>query len=598
MTRQLFRLFVLFACLASATPRALANPAPASRRIAVLVGANAAPAGRRELRYALDDTRRMADTLTRVGRFAASDVHVLLEPSAEAFFGLLDELAAQVDASSDTLLVFYYSGHSDGQALYPKAQTVRLVDLRERLARIRARVTVGILDTCRGGSWTQAKDLSLGPPLPAADVAALTSEGTVLVAASSGFENAHEAEAVRGSFFTHHLTAGLLGAADRSEDGNITVQEAFEYARERTVRDSARYAPVLQHPSFEIDLRGRQDVVLTQISAGGSALELVQAAGPLEVIHLASGTSVAELPSGARRARLALPHGRYLIRRVTSARIYSDEVEVPAGGVMIVAESQLKPSDDAALAMKGDDGPASPMSQASSLPAHWFALSLAAGVATGPASRPARYNADPQRSMSLERKLDFDGYFTYAFTDRFTWSMPLPAFSYRFGEPGHFELMPRLGLVGLGYISSEGLFAATDGGVSARLWTDPSQSLIAGVSAVGNFAIRTADDQSGSRLRAWSLSGQLGYGWTIHNVVSLHLGVGFVHGITLEQSQSNVTRNVLQLGSVLMLGYRSLPLVQVHLSTKFSLDAHASWAFITETGAFSDRYLAGFTWEF
>jgi hypothetical protein len=597
MNRLILRLLIVFTSLAS-NPHAFASPAPVTRRIAVLVGANAAPAGRHELRYALDDTRRMADTLLRVGHFAASDVHVLLEPSAQALFDLLDQLAVQVDASSDTLLVFYYSGHSDGQALYPKAETVRLADLRDRLSRIRARVRVGILDTCRGGSWTQTKDLSVGPPLPEADIAALTSEGTVLVAASSGFENAHEAEAMHGSFFTHHLTAGLLGAADRSGDGNITVQEAFEYARERTVRDSARYAPVLQHPSFEIDLRGRQDVVLTQISANGSALELVQTAGPLEVIHLASGTTVAELPSGVRRARLALPQGRYLIRRVTPGQIYSTEVEVPAGGATVVAESQLQPSADTALAMKGGDDQPAPMSQASSLPAGWFELSLAIGAATGPATRPVGYNADAQSVNSLERSVALAGHVTYAFTDRFTWSIPLPAFSYRFGEPGHFEVMPRLGLVGAGYSSSTGLLANTDAGVSARLGTGLSQSVIAGFAGWYNFSIRTADDQSSSRARAWGFTGEAGYGWTIHNAVSFYFGVGLQHAIVIEQNAPNLVQNALRFGSVLMLGYRSLPLVQVHLSPKFSLDAHASWAIVMETGGFSDRYLGGFTWEF
>jgi hypothetical protein len=598
MNRLLLSLLIVVASLASATPHAFATPEPATRRIAVLVGANAAPAGRRELRYALDDTRRMADTLLRVGHFAPSDVHMLLEPSAQALFELLDQLAARVDASSDTLLVFYYSGHSDGQALYPKAETVRLADLRERLSRIRARVTVGILDTCRGGSWTQAKDLSVGPPLPEADIAALSSEGTVLVAASSGFENAHEAEALHGSFFTHHLTAGLLGAADRSADGNITVQEAFEYARERTVRDSARYAPVLQHPSFEIDLRGRQDVVLTQISTSGSALELVQTAGPLEVIHLASGASVVELPSGARRTRLALPQGHYLIRRVTPAQIYSGEVDVPAGGVVVVAESQLQPSADTALAMKGDDEQPASMSQASSLPAGWFALSLAVGAATAPASRTAGYGSDARTKSSLERSVDFNGYITYAFTDRFTWSIPLPAFSYRFGEPGHFEVMPRMGLVAAGYSSTDGLLASTDAGISARLWTSASQSVIAGVSGWGDFAIRTADDQLPSRARSWGFTAAAGYGLTIHNAVSVYLGVGFLHRIQNEQAEPNLVRNVLQFGSVLMLGYRTLPLLQFHLSPKFSLDAHASWAVVLDTGAVSDRYLAGFTWEF
>jgi hypothetical protein len=54
----------------------------------------------------------------------------------------------------------------------------------------------------------------------------------------------------------------------------------------------------------------------------------------------------------------------------------------------------------------------------------------------------------------------------------------------------------------------------------------------------------------------------------------------------------------LQFGSVLMLGYRSLPLVQVHLTRQFSLDAYAIWAVVLESGDLSDSYLAGFTWNF
>src|SRR2546426_1082326 len=80
---------------------------------------------------------------------------------------------------------------------------------RPRITALGARLKLGILDTCRGGSWTQAKGLSLGPPLEAIDLVPLTSEGTALLSSSSGFENAHEADAVKGSFFTHHLVGGL-----------------------------------------------------------------------------------------------------------------------------------------------------------------------------------------------------------------------------------------------------------------------------------------------------------------------------------------------------------------------------------------------------
>ena len=253
----------------------------------------------------------MADVLQRVGRFAPGDVHLLLDPRPAEISQALDSIA-QTARGEETLLVFYYSGHSDGQSVFPHGEAMPLVDLRNRIDHIGARVRVGILDTCRGGSWTQAKGLSVGPPLDPVDLMTLSSEGTALVSSSSGFENAHEADAVQGSFFTHYLAAGLLGAADRSGDGTITLQEAFDYARMLTVRDSARLAPTPQHPSFELSLRGRQDVVLAQLASTASALDVDQTQGPLRhrmrecsqhPILSASGFLKSGLLSSARRSR-------------------------------------------------------------------------------------------------------------------------------------------------------------------------------------------------------------------------------------------------------------------------------------------------------
>src|SRR4029077_15526031 len=129
---------------------------------------------------------------------------------------LVQATADVAAAQGEALFVFYYSGHSDGQSLFPHGDAVPVGTLRDALEHVGARVRVGVLDTCRGGSWTQAKGLTVGPPLEAGDIMTLTTEGTALVASSSGLENAHEAQAIGGSFFTHHLAAGLLGAADRS----------------------------------------------------------------------------------------------------------------------------------------------------------------------------------------------------------------------------------------------------------------------------------------------------------------------------------------------------------------------------------------------
>ncbi len=57
-------------------------------------------------------------------------------------------------------------------------------------------------------------------------------------------------------------------------------------------------------------------------------------------------------------------------------------------------------------------------------------------------------------------------------------------------------------------------------------------------------------------------------------------------------------RGVIVLGSVQALGYRPLPLVQVQLTRRFSLDAYASWAVGLRSGDVQDRYLGGATFAY
>jgi len=340
--------------LLTASPASAAPPA--TRRIAVIVGANDPPPGRPALRFAHDDASSLADTLQRVGGFAPADVHVMLDPHPQELVSMFEGVAhTAASAGGDVLFLFYYSGHSDGQSLFPHGEAMPLSDLRARVERLGARIRVGILDTCRGGSWTQSKGLSVGPPLRMEDLLNVDTEGTALVSSSSGLENAHEAADVHGSFFTHYLTAGLAGAADRAGDGNVTLEEAFDYAKERTVRESARLASTPQHPSFDLALRGRQDIVLTVLSSSTSALEVTGSKAPLEIIHLPSGVTVADSQGGST-LRLAVPPGRYLVRSVVDGHVFAKEIEVHAGETATLAEGQLEATGSEQLAMKGPDG--------------------------------------------------------------------------------------------------------------------------------------------------------------------------------------------------------------------------------------------------
>lgn len=105
---------------------------------------------------------------------------------AEIAFGVRSALFERGSLSKPRL--FYYSGHADTGALYPNGKPLPLAALRERLDDPRATVRVGIIDACRGGGWTRAKGLTSEPPFEVGLPLALSSEGSVLLASSSGVD--------------------------------------------------------------------------------------------------------------------------------------------------------------------------------------------------------------------------------------------------------------------------------------------------------------------------------------------------------------------------------------------------------------------------
>ena len=586
---------ILMLLLAMAHPTS-AEPPRAMRRIAVIVGANDPAPGRQALRYAHTDAQLMADVLERVGRFAKADIQVLLEPHPGDIQSALDRAARDVQTSGgDALLFFYYSGHSDGQQVFPHGEALALSELRAAIARSTARVRVAVLDTCRGGSWTRTKGLSVGPPLDPFDLSNITTEGTALLSSSSGLENAHETAAMKGSFFTHHVAAGLLGAADKSGDGNVTLQEVFDYAKERTVRDSARMAATTQHPSFDMQLRGRQDIVLGHIAASPSAL-VIQQSNALEVIHLASGVTVAETPAGRSQLRLALVPGRYVVRRVADGRVYSKEVDVPAGATVSLAEEQLQITGNEKLALKSG-APIVLADSVRSLPgARRMELRLGLGVSTGTPNSFGSTLSDigAESRSTLERSLTGAFSFAYGITDRLSWFIPVPAFAYRIGTEGSFEVIPRAGLTSIGY--SDGVFGRLDTGLATRTWIGPMFSIVSNTSGSWGFGLEKQD-----RL---DLDVSLGFMANVGERVTLGLGVG-IHGTPrFRESRAatglpdGLTANGLVFGAVQSLGYRPLPLIQVHATRKLSFDGYVSFALDLRGGDLRDRYMLGLTWQF
>jgi len=298
-----------------------AGPAAAEiRRFALVAGERDGGGGTVLLRYAERDARRMHEILTRVGGVRPEDARLLLSAGAGAFRRALEELSAAAGAARErgerTLLLVYYSGHAKDGALRLGGGRLPMDEVRAALERAPADVRIGLFDSCRSGAIARAKGAR---PAPAFDVR--TGEdagptGLVLIASSAADEDSQESDAIGASWFTHHLASGLLGGADASGDGRVTLAEAYAYAYARTVGSTASSAGGVQHPVFLYDLGGTGDVVLADLAPLSGGLAFAASAEGVYVVLDRAGRAVAEVAkaAGAER-RVALPAGRYQVKK-------------------------------------------------------------------------------------------------------------------------------------------------------------------------------------------------------------------------------------------------------------------------------------------
>jgi hypothetical protein len=413
-------------------------------------------------------------------------------------------------------------------------------------------VRIGVVDACRGGGWTGAKGVSPAEPFEIS----LASEGTAYLAASSGAEDAHELEALGGSIFTHHWTAGLRGAADADRDGLVTLGESFDWAQMHTVRDSALLAGQPQHPSFHLDVYGRGDLVLSDLRGSRSAVTLRWGPGDIELFALDTGVHVADLE--VQPALLVLAPGRYAARRTTERGIEAAEFTVEAG-----VQESVEPEDFVALgsaglvAHKGDE--LAPIHQM--LPYRGrFMNQLAFGSWVG-----------PEGDGTLGRNMLFLGALQVGLTDRLALSFPVPGLGLSLGKPRSYEALLFGGYYkgGLGMLSPDGgpsqfgLYGYLGGGFDQRRvfservsaltssWAGAPTTLVASGPVTGHVSFGT------------------GFGLELHVAprVTLRPSVG------AEMLFEGSGRIVPTVGSSLRRGVRELPLIQIDLSDTLALEA-------------------------
>ncbi len=344
---QLAALFILTLYVGSAAAEPLGD-----NRFVVVVGANVGTTNDDPLRYAESDAERFRDLLVELGGVPPERAFLLLGGKPEGLWRVLSEVRGRVAELSrmgkSSTLIFYFSGHGDGEALHLPAGLIPISDLRRELANVPARLQIRMLDACRTGG--RLKGITRGPSVQVA-LGPEGPHGTVELRASSEGEAAQESEELEGAIFTHFLISGLRGAADADTDGGVTLNELYSYAFRRTLLRSGT-AQVLQHPEFAADLSGAGEVVLSRPKLASATLDVPANAGRYLIFSMPSSRVVGEL-SGIGASRLAVPQSRLLVVRRNGEDTRVAELDLTMGGSRTLGEKDFRPVAREQLVTRG-----------------------------------------------------------------------------------------------------------------------------------------------------------------------------------------------------------------------------------------------------
>lgn len=311
------------------------------RRFALVVAANDGGGERQRLRYAQTDAEAFSDVLSALGGVEAQDRLLLVQPDAEALdrgFAEIDRAIQAVRADTERVeVILYYSGHSDENGLLIGDQRVPYAALKAKLEQVQADVRIAVLDSCASGAMTRMKGGTRRPPFLVDQTTQV--RGYAVLASSTESEAAQESDRVGASFFTHALITGLRGAADVSKDGRVTLNEAYQFAFAETLARTSKTLQGPQHPTYDIQLVGSGDLVITDLRSTAAALFLGEGIEGRLWVRDQRGRLVAELDKHrGEPIELGLAAGVYQI-------LYDQKGQRTAGPIELVdgARAELDP---------------------------------------------------------------------------------------------------------------------------------------------------------------------------------------------------------------------------------------------------------------
>lgn len=283
-------------------------------RYAIYVGANDGGKERERLLYAGTDAQSFKKAMTEIGGVEEENSRILINPSKqnidEAISEVSDKINSNADVAKRSEFIFYYSGHSDENALLLGETVYDYSELKAAITEVPSDIHVVILDSCYSGNFIRTKGGQKRKPFLIDDSAVV--KGHAYLSSSSESEFSQESDEIESSYFTNAMISGLRGAADTSGDNKVTLNELYSYAFNETLAKTENSKAGPQHPNYNITLVGSGDLVLSDLSTAESMLSFSKETKGRFIIRDKNEKLVAEInKTEGQPIFMALPAGDY-----------------------------------------------------------------------------------------------------------------------------------------------------------------------------------------------------------------------------------------------------------------------------------------------
>ena len=314
------------------------------RRYGLYIGSNYGGRDRVTLSYAVTDARTVSDVMQQLGGVMPTDSIILTDPSPMMVKHTISEIRKNVseDEAKRSEFFLYYSGHSDENGLMLGDSIYKYEELKDAIDSVEADVNIAVLDSCSSGAFTRMKGGVRRSPFLSDD--SIDASGHAFLTSSSEDEAAQESDDLEASFFTHYFVTALRGAADSTLDGTVSLNEAYSYASSETLARTEDTLAGPQHPSYDIQLAGTGDLVLTDLRSVSEQIMFAEDLRGRIFVRDSAGRLVVELKKieGTPLA-VSIGPGRYSMILDDGDQLLSADLMLTGGSKIMVMKDEFYP---------------------------------------------------------------------------------------------------------------------------------------------------------------------------------------------------------------------------------------------------------------